>query len=116
MRELLDYGERQMLSFMKLIPSGVYEAQDILEGDGVDSSDIWIRVRVHVKDTDIEIDFSGTDDQCKIDYSATFPLQGYPPCFAVSHSPNLIHLGACISQHIIIRFTNSSIQLLIPLL
>ena len=110
MHELLDYGERQMLSFMKLIPSGVYEAQDILEGDGVDSRDIWIRVRVHVKDTDIEIDFSGTDDQCRGNVNCPLAVTKSACYFAVRAvcAPNLIACGGAF-RHIVVRAPNGCV-------
>lgn len=60
MEELLDHGERRMRSLINEIPQGVYCAEDTLEGpDGT----ITLRVALHVNESEIVADFTGTDRQ-----------------------------------------------------
>lgn len=104
MRELLDYGERQMLSCLQLVPNGVYEAADILEGDGVYAEDIGIRVHIEVQDTGIDIDFSGTDEQVLGNVNCPLAVTKSACYFAVRAvcAPSLIACGGAF-RHIVVR-------------
>src|SRR5690242_311157 len=65
-RELLDYAERRTREAVRrLVPDGVYRAQDWLESDGVSDSDVMIRVAITVKDGALHLDFAGTERAVK---------------------------------------------------
>lgn len=59
----LDYAEGQMRAQIREIPNGMYEAEDWVDDDGINSEPIPIRVRVTVSDEEITADFSGTGDE-----------------------------------------------------
>lgn len=59
--ELLAYAERRTRAAIRVIPDGVYRAEEALEGDGVTDADLWIRVEVRVDGDRLRVDFAGTD-------------------------------------------------------
>lgn len=59
----LDYAEQQMRIQISDIPNGVYEAEDVVDDDGLGSGEIPIRVRLTVAGEDIAVDFTGTSEQ-----------------------------------------------------
>jgi len=63
--ELLAYSERLVRAQLKLLPSGVYEAEDWLDDDGVGAEAIRIAVRLELnaEQGSIAIDFAGTAAQ-----------------------------------------------------
>ncbi|MDX6546826.1 MAG: N-methylhydantoinase [Gaiellales bacterium] len=63
MAELHAYAERRMRAAIARLPDGVYEARDVVEGDGTDDRDVEIRARVSVWGDRIEVDFAGTAGQ-----------------------------------------------------
>jgi N-methylhydantoinase B len=60
--ELLAYGERRCREALLALQDGTYQAASELEGDGVSTDDIPIRVAVTVQGDRIRIDFAGTAD------------------------------------------------------
>ena len=58
--ELLDYAERRAREALSRISAAGLRATDWLEGDGVDDSDLAIRVRVDIGDGVFHVDFAGT--------------------------------------------------------
>ncbi|ARS89353.1 hydantoinase B/oxoprolinase family protein [Natrarchaeobaculum aegyptiacum] len=60
---VIDYSHERMVDEIADLPDGSYEATDHLEGDGVTNDDIEISVTVTVDGEEIDVDFSGTDDQ-----------------------------------------------------
>ena len=63
MDELHAYSERRIRAGISRIPDGSYEAEDVVEGDGIHTRDIPIRVRVTVKGDRVRADFEGTAPQ-----------------------------------------------------
>jgi N-methylhydantoinase B len=63
MASVLDYGERMMRDALSRLPPGVYEAEDVVEHDGIGNGPFRLRVRVTVGEDGIIADFSGTDRQ-----------------------------------------------------
>ena len=60
-RELLDYAERRTRAALSRLPSAKsMTATDYLEGDGVVTDDLEIRVRVEIQDGIFHADFTGT--------------------------------------------------------
>jgi N-methylhydantoinase B len=63
MEDLLDYGERMTRSELARLPAGVYEAEDIIEEDGLGNGPFRIRVKLTVRDGRLIADFTGTSPQ-----------------------------------------------------
>jgi N-methylhydantoinase B len=61
---LLDYSEKMMRRVLQSLPPGIYRAEDFLDGDGVSSEKLRIRVRISLKAGRAEVDFSGSSPQC----------------------------------------------------
>jgi len=60
---LIDYAERLMRRAIVLIPDGTYEAEDVLDDDGVSDQPVPIRVRITVNNSTAQVDFSGSAPQ-----------------------------------------------------
>jgi N-methylhydantoinase B len=58
--EVIAYTDRRTRARVSGLPDGVYEAVDVMEGDGVSDDDIPIAVRVTVSGDGLTIDFDGT--------------------------------------------------------
>ena len=63
MAELHAYAERRMRAAIGRLPNGVYQARDVVEGDGTDGRDVEIQATVTVRGDRIEVDFAGTAAQ-----------------------------------------------------
>jgi N-methylhydantoinase B len=57
---LFAHGEAQARRALTALPDGVYEASDVIDGDGVSDDELPIRVRVTVSGDTMEVDFTGT--------------------------------------------------------
>jgi len=97
MESLLDYGERMTLEELAKIPHGVYEAEDILESDGLGHGPFHIRVKVTVKNDKVTADFTGTDPQAAgpINCSFTGLVTGVRSVFKAVTTPDLEANGGC---------------------
>ena len=60
---VLDYSRERIRTEIAAIPDGIYEADDVLEGDGVTAEDIPIVATVTVDGSEVTVDFAGTADQ-----------------------------------------------------
>ncbi len=60
LRQLNDYAERLAIATLQTIPDGHYEACDYMDDDGRGQQDIPIRASVHVREGQVDIDFTGT--------------------------------------------------------
>ena len=58
--DLLDYAERRARAALGGLPDGVYEAEDMLEGDGISDVPLPIRVKVTIRGGHLTFDFAGT--------------------------------------------------------
>jgi N-methylhydantoinase B len=65
MRELIAYTERIVRKSIEAIPDGEYSAEDYADTDGFSPDPIRLKVKLTVKGSDIEVDFTGTDPICK---------------------------------------------------
>ncbi|MBI4543137.1 MAG: hydantoinase B/oxoprolinase family protein, partial [Gemmatimonadetes bacterium] len=62
--DLLGYAERRTRAALLTLRAGEYEAEDVLEGDGITERPLAIRARVRVADGSLAIDFAGTAAAC----------------------------------------------------
>jgi N-methylhydantoinase B len=60
---LIEYSARLMRHAIGSIPDGTYEAEDILDDDGITDREVPIRVRINIEGTYANVDFSGTAPQ-----------------------------------------------------
>jgi N-methylhydantoinase B len=60
---LNDYAERLARRALQAIPDGEYRFTDLMDDDGQGNRDIPIRVRLRVRQGEVEVDFSGTAKQ-----------------------------------------------------
>ena len=63
MADLLDYGERLTRARLRELPSGVFEAEDIIEEDGAGNGPFKLKVKLTIADGNMVADFTGTDPQ-----------------------------------------------------
>jgi N-methylhydantoinase B len=61
--QLINYSARLMRHTILTIPDGSYEAEDVLDDDGVEDRVVPIRVRVTIKGEGASVDFSGSAPQ-----------------------------------------------------
>jgi N-methylhydantoinase B len=60
--DLLDYAERRARAALALhVQPGRYEAEDVLEGDGIREDDVRLHVAIDVSEHGLAVDFSGSD-------------------------------------------------------
>jgi N-methylhydantoinase B len=74
MRATQAHAERAMRAAIGRIPAGAYDAEDVMEGDGVADRDIAIRVTVTVDADAVTMDFTGTDAQAEGSINAPFAV------------------------------------------
>lgn len=60
---LIAYSARMMRATIAAIPDGAYEAEDVLDNDGVSENEIPIRVRISIKGDRAAVDFTGSAPQ-----------------------------------------------------
>ncbi|MGH3134780.1 MAG: hydantoinase B/oxoprolinase family protein [Gaiellaceae bacterium] len=60
---LLDYGEKLTRLELRKLPQGVYEAEDMIDDDGVGNGPFPVRVKVTITDDEFLCDFTGTHAQ-----------------------------------------------------
>jgi N-methylhydantoinase B len=60
---LKDYAERVMRATIEAIPDGHYQFTDVLDGDGIETEEIAIRLKMRVAGSHVSLDFSDSDPQ-----------------------------------------------------
>ncbi|MBC7378329.1 MAG: hydantoinase B/oxoprolinase family protein [Burkholderiaceae bacterium] len=63
MADLLNYGERLTAAQLRELPSGVFEAEDLIEEDGLGNGPFKLKVKVTIADGRMTADFTGTSPQ-----------------------------------------------------
>ncbi|MEJ0070953.1 MAG: hydantoinase B/oxoprolinase family protein [Pseudomonadota bacterium] len=61
--EIIARTERRLRDAIRTIPSGCYRFEDVMDDDGLGTTDIRIKVAITVDDDRILFDFTGTDPQ-----------------------------------------------------
>jgi N-methylhydantoinase B len=97
MESLLDYGERMTREELAKLPAGVYEAEDVVESDGLGNGPFRIRCRVEITPDKVRVDFTGTDPQAAgpINCSYTGLVTGVRCVFKSITNPELPANGGC---------------------
>jgi N-methylhydantoinase B len=60
---LISYSARLMRHTISAIPDGDYEAEDLLDSDGVSDAEVPIRVRITIREEQARVDFTGSAPQ-----------------------------------------------------
>jgi N-methylhydantoinase B len=60
---LLDYGERMTRLELAKLPPGVYEAEDLIDDDGIGNGPFPVRVKITITEDEFVCDFTGTHAQ-----------------------------------------------------
>lgn len=87
-RELLDYSEEMIRSFLDRVPPGSYRAEDFLDNDGIGNKPIKIAVTIRFRSRRgrskeaVAVDFSGSDPQVEGSVNAVKAIT-YSACFYV---------------------------------
>ncbi|WP_280588447.1 hydantoinase B/oxoprolinase family protein [Halorubrum sp. Boch-26] len=69
---VIDYSRERMAAAIDDLPDGTYEADDVMEGDGVTDADLPIRAAVTVDGGALAVDFAGSAPQ--VDGNCNAPL------------------------------------------
>lgn len=97
MEELLDYGDRMTRAELAKLPNGVFEAEDIVEDDGLGNGPFRIKVKVTITDDKMIADFSGTAAQAPgpINCSYTGLVTAARCIFKAVTNPEIPANGGC---------------------
>jgi N-methylhydantoinase B len=97
MASLLDYGERMTLKELAKLPAGTYEADDLVESDGLGHGPFRIKVKITVSAERLIADFTGTDRQAAgpINCTLTGLVTGVRCVFKSITNPELPANGGC---------------------
>jgi N-methylhydantoinase B len=69
----LAYGERMTRLELAKLPDGVYEAEDLIDDDGIGNGPFPVRVRITIDGENITCDFTGTHPQVPGPVNCTLP-------------------------------------------
>jgi N-methylhydantoinase B len=89
-RELLDYSEQVMRSFLARVPQGTYRAEDFMDSDGISDRPVKMAVTIHFSGRSgrsdrghaVTVDFAGSDPQVEGSINAVEAIT-YSACFYV---------------------------------
>jgi len=81
-RELLNYSERMMRTFLASVPPGKYFAEDFLDNDGVTDKPVKISVLLSIDGPAATVDFSASDPQVQGAINAVEAIT-FSACFYV---------------------------------
>ena len=62
---VLDHADRSVRAEIDRLPDGVYEAEDRSDNDCFDIRDVTVRVKLTIDGDQMNVDFSGTDEQIR---------------------------------------------------
>jgi N-methylhydantoinase B len=63
--QILDYADRRMSAEISAMPDGEYYGEGWVDSDGIDQTDLPIKVRVRIAGDRIEVDFTGSAPQAR---------------------------------------------------
>jgi len=97
MGELLDYGEKMTRTALQTIPPGVYQAEDIIEEDGLGNGPFTVKVRVTVSADRMTVDYTGSSPQAPGPINCTYSglVTGARCVFKAVTNPDIPANGGC---------------------
>ena len=81
--DIISYGEKRMRERLKIIPEGIYRAEDCLEDIGDSDSLTWIRVTLKRDEDLLSVSFKGTDPEVNSPFNAVFGVTLSSTYFAI---------------------------------
>jgi N-methylhydantoinase B len=89
---LQSWAKSLVFQSLASIPDGDYQFEDFLDDDGHGHKDIVIKARVSVRDTEVEVDFSGTAAQVEGNLNCPMPVTAAAVfyvfrCLMPAHTP-----------------------------
>ncbi len=81
--EIIQRTENRLRDAIAEIPDGVYEFEDVMDGDGIETSNIPIRLKITVDDRRIQFDFSGTSQQVPGNINVTMNATQASVCYSL---------------------------------
>ena len=72
--ELNAYGERVALASLAELPKSVFRFEDVMDDDGLGTTDIRIKVELTIKEARIDVDFTGTCAQVPGNINCPLPV------------------------------------------
>ena len=103
--QIFDASERHMRSVIAEVPNGEFEADRLIDHDGIDKDRmIKVKVTVKVEDEDVTFDFNGSDPQAKGYVNSTMPntaSSAYLALFMSVGSEVRFNEGALRALHVI---------------
>lgn len=81
--EIIRRTEERLRNAINEIPDGVYEFEDVMDGDGLATFDIPIRVRITVAGKRIQFDFAGTSKQVPGNINVTMNATQASVCYSL---------------------------------
>jgi len=91
MEALLDYGERMTRLALAKLPNGVYEAENMIDDDGIGNGPFQVCVKVTITDNEFVCDFTGSHPQVPgpVNCSATGLHSGARTLFMAVTDPSI---------------------------
>jgi len=81
--EIIDRTKHRMSAAIADIPDGVYRFQDVMDDDGLGTTDIPIAVTITVSGNEVDIDFAGTSLQVDGNINVTFNATQAAVCYSL---------------------------------
>ena len=81
--EVIERTESRMRDGIETIPDGVYEFEDVMDGDGLDAHAIPIRLRIEIAGRHARFDFSGTSAQVPGNINVTLNATHASVCYSL---------------------------------
>ena len=81
--EIISRTEQRMRDAIGAIPDGVYQFEDVMDGDGVATLDIPIRLAMTIEGTRAFFDFTGTSKQVTGNVNVTMHATAASVCYAL---------------------------------
>ena len=81
--EIVTRTERRLRAAIAEVPDGEYTFEDVMDGDGVETVDIPIRLRVTIAGDRAHFDFAGTSPQVKGNVNVTMNATRASVCYAL---------------------------------
>ena len=80
---LVDHAEHWMRNEIRKLPNGIYKAEDYFEDDGVSTDRFYFRPTVHIREEEIVVDLSESDEQARGPINVTYVATAAAGCTAV---------------------------------
>ena len=80
---LVDHAEHWMRNEIRKLPNGIYKAEDYFEDDGVSTNRFYFRPTVHIREEEIVVDLSESDEQARGPINVTYVATAAAGCTAV---------------------------------